>query len=72
MSNWDLTGMKVWGMYLNTFPVSGTVKSSRVKYGGTVQHTVTLDEPLTVFDGRVYDRGTDVLVKHSEVVRVKD
>ena len=71
MSNWDLTGMKVWGMYMNMFPVSGTVKSSRVKYGGEVQHTVSLDEPLTVF-GRVRDRGENVLVDHSEVVRVKD
>ena len=70
MSNWDLTGMKVWGMYLNMFPVSGTVESSRVKYSGDVEHKVLLDEPLTVF-GRVRDRGDVVLVDHYEIVRVK-
>lgn len=71
MSNWDLTGMKVWGTYLDIFPVSGTVQSSRVKYGGTVQHTVTLDEPLTLFS-RVRDRGENVLIDHSDIVRIKD
>jgi hypothetical protein len=36
MSNWNLEGLNVWGMYLDMFPVSGRVELSRVKYGGGV------------------------------------
>ena len=67
MSNWNLEGLKVWGMYLDTFPVSGRVELSRVKYGGGVQHTIVLDNPITVFNN-VRDR---VLLDHGDVVRVK-
>jgi hypothetical protein len=31
------------------FPFSGTVLESRVKYGGQVQHTVELINPIRVF-----------------------
>lgn len=41
---WILDGEKVKGKYLGV-TVSGTVESSRVKYGGKVQYTVVLDEP---------------------------
>ena len=41
---WILDGEKVKGKYLGV-TVSGTVESSRVKYGGNVQYTVVLDEP---------------------------
>ena len=67
MSNWNLEGLKVWGMYLDMFPVSGRVELSRVKYGGGVQHTIVLDNPITVFNN-VRDR---VLLDHGDVVRVK-
>ena len=43
--DWILDGRKVRGEYLGT-PVVGTVESSRVKYGGMVQYTVKLDEPI--------------------------
>jgi hypothetical protein len=36
-------------MYLQAYAVSGLVTESRVKYGGTVQHTVKLDKPMEVF-----------------------
>jgi hypothetical protein len=38
-------GEKLEGSYLGV-PVSGTVQSSRVKYGGDLQYTVLLDEPV--------------------------
>jgi hypothetical protein len=53
------------------FPVSGEVVLSRVCYGGGVQHTVVLEQPLTVF-GRVREAGERVLLDHKDVVRVKD
>jgi len=50
--SWNRTGQHVAGLYLRTYTVTGAVTSSRVKYGGRVQHTVKLDRPVTVF-GRV-------------------
>lgn len=49
---WNREGERVAGMYLKSYTVSGLVTESRVKYGGTIQHTVKLDESITVF-GRV-------------------
>jgi hypothetical protein len=46
---WDLTGRRINGIYLGLFPYTGTVESSRVKYGGRVQHTVVLDHPFKVY-----------------------
>lgn len=51
---WNREGQRVAGMYIKTYAVSGLVTESRVKYGGTVQHTVQLDTPVEVF-GRVAD-----------------
>ena len=47
--SWDLTGQRVTATYLRTVPFTGTVVESRVKYGGTVQHTVELDVPMPIF-----------------------
>lgn len=47
--NWDLTGKRITGLYLGLFPYTGTVMESRVKYGGKVQHTVQVDEPIKVY-----------------------
>lgn len=52
---WDLTGERINGLYMGLFPFTGTVESSRVKYGGAVQHTVKVDEPFKVY-GEVRDR----------------
>ena len=49
MSGWVLEGQRVRGMYHDLFPVEGTVSLSRVCYGGAVQHTVELDEPIMVY-----------------------
>ena len=47
--SWNLEGQRVHGLYLYLFPYAGVVSESRVKYGGAVQHTVELDETITVF-----------------------
>lgn len=52
---WDLTGERINGLYMGLFPYTGTVESSRVKYGGVVQHTVKVDEPFKVY-GEVRER----------------
>jgi len=46
---WQLEGCNVKGKYLDQYPYTGVVTSSRVKYGGKVQHTVKLDTPITVY-----------------------
>ena len=52
---WNLEGKRINGMYLGLWPYTGTVESSRVKYGGAVQHTVVVDEPFKVY-GEVRER----------------
>lgn len=51
---WDRTDQRIKGTYLEMFEVTGVVQSSRIKYGGRVQHTVLLDSPIEVF-GAVRD-----------------
>ena len=46
--------------------VSGTVESSRVKYGGEVQYTVTLDIPVQ-FPWR-REPSSRVLINQSELI----
>ena len=65
---WNLEGLKVEGYYLNEVKVIGKVESSRVKYGGMVQHTVILDEPIQL---KWRNEPTDrVLLDHSYVTKV--
>lgn len=52
---WDLTGERINGLYMGLFPFTGLVESSRVKYGGAVQHTVKVDEPFKVY-GEIRER----------------
>ena len=52
--SWVLEGKRVRGLYLDTIPVEGIVHHSRVAYGGTVDHHITLDTPITVY-GAVRD-----------------
>jgi hypothetical protein len=47
--SWNKEGQRVAGVYLNAYTVQGLVTESRVKYGGKVQHTVQLDQPLQIF-----------------------
>lgn len=44
-----LDGMRVFGMYMGDYAVSGKVWQSRVTYGGNMSHHVTLDNPINVF-----------------------
>lgn len=66
--NWNLEGLNIEAVYLNEFEVSGTVTNSRVKYGGGVEHTVSLAEPVRVY-GRLADR---LLIDHETVTAVKE
>jgi hypothetical protein len=43
---WNYEGLKVSGLYLGEFPVTGTVEMSRVAYGGEVHHYVNLDKAI--------------------------
>jgi hypothetical protein len=52
---WNLAGERINGLYMGLFPYTGTVESSRVKYGGKVQHTVIVDKPFKVY-GEVRER----------------
>ena len=63
---WNLEGQIVRGEYFGS-PVEGVVTESRVKYGGSVQHTVDLFFPITMFG----DERTTVLLDDSEVVHVE-
>lgn len=65
---WNLEGMVVWARYLDEYDVCGRVESSRVKYGGEVQHTIVLSTPINIY-GQLRDR---VLVEHKSVTRVSD
>jgi hypothetical protein len=46
---WDYTGLVVSGLYMGEIPVTGKVRLSRVKYGGTVSHHIDLEPPITVY-----------------------
>jgi len=62
---WNLEGQRVVGVYLDAYTVAGTVIWSRVKYGGTVQHTVQLDQPLELFG----NQRDSVLLDHNELIQ---
>jgi predicted RNA-binding protein associated with RNAse of E/G family len=63
---WNLEGLTVRGEYFG-IPVEGIVTMSRVKYGGSVQHTVDLFFPITVFG----DERTTVLLDADEVTYIE-
>jgi len=57
--SWNREGQRVTGVYLKSYlksyTVIGTVENSRVKYGGTVQHTIQLAQPVEIL-GTLRDR----------------
>ena len=53
--DWNLEGRRINGLYMGLFPFTGTVESSRVKYGGQIQHTILVDQPFKV-NGWTRDR----------------
>lgn len=68
MRIWDLEGLRIEAKYMGEYPVTGRVESSRVKYGGEVQHTVVLDKPIE-FRWRT-EPAERLLVDHKFVERV--
>lgn len=63
---WNLEGLRVKGMYMGEFPVTGKVELSRVKYGGWISHHIALDKPITVYNA-LRDR---VILEHEHVEQV--
>ena len=63
---WNLEGLIVRGEYFGT-KVEGVVTLSRVKFGGSVQHTVDLFFPITMFG----QERTSVLLDANEVAHVE-
>jgi hypothetical protein len=64
--SWNREGNLICGNYMGIFPYAGRVTESRVKYGGSVLHTVKLSPPIQVF-GEVYET---ILVNEEELVIV--
>jgi hypothetical protein len=65
---WNLEGLTVRGTYFG-LPVEGVVTESRVKYGGTVQHTVDLFQPISLFS--TSEHRTTVLLDANEVTFIE-
>lgn len=63
---WNLEGLTVRGEYFGV-PVEGVVTLSRVKYGGSVQHTVELFFPITLFGSE----RTIVLLDSNEITFIE-
>jgi hypothetical protein len=45
---WNRKDQVIKGKYLGQFPYTGVVRDSRVRFGGTVRHTVDLLDPIQV------------------------
>ena len=63
---WNLEGQIVRGEYFGT-KVEGVVTLSRVKFGGSVQHTVDLFFPITMYG----QERTTVLLDANEVTFIE-
>jgi len=66
--SYDREGQVVTGMYLGEHWCVGTVTESRVKYGGRVQHTVELLDPLILPYTTPAANRTRVLLDEEELV----
>ena len=60
--SWDKTGTMITGYYMGTFPYDGIIESTRVCYGGDIQYTVTLNNPICVFG----DMRSTILVRRDK------
>lgn len=67
-NGWDRTGEAVRGYYIGEYYCEGVVQSSRVKYGGKVQHTVKLTKPLLVSQFSEYEEGECILLDDDDVI----
>ena len=66
--SWNKEGQQITAMYQGQ-QVTGTVESSRVKYGGKVQHLLILDKPIQL---RWRTEPTDSLLIDEDKVLVCD
>ena len=64
-NDWNREGQAVSFLYKGSVPCSGKITSSRVLYGGDVQHTVMLDVPTEI---RGYIRNV-VCVQETDLVQ---
>jgi hypothetical protein len=64
---WNLEGQTVRGYYFG-HQVEGVVILSRVKFGGSVQHTVDLFFPITMYG----QERTTVLLDSNEIAYIED
>lgn len=66
--SWNLTGQAAVANYLGN-RVQGIITESRVKYGGAVQHSITL---IAGFDDGIVSReaGGEVLVDGDQILEV--
>ena len=64
--SWNKEGQAISANYLGIMPVTGLVQSSRVKYGGSVQHTVKLDTSINIYGAE----RTTLLIDDTEVTVV--
>ena len=65
---WNKDGSTVKAEYCGT-TFTGMVLESRVKYGGKVQHTLDLFQPISLFS--TSDHRTTVLLEDSEIRHVE-
>ena len=72
MNVWDLEGLCIEAWYLvGVAKVRGLVTHSRVKYGGTVSHHVTLVAGFSACGGKIKRNAGDVvLIEHRDVLCV--
>jgi hypothetical protein len=69
--SWILDGQRVKAKYYGT-SVEGVVTHSRVKYGGEVQYTVELDEPVQLSWATLGDPRTVLLINRSELEHIEE
>lgn len=69
-ASWQREGQFVLGLYLKEYPVTGLVVESRVKYGGVIQHCITLDHDLELptFLWSLREKGSEIFLTESEII----
>jgi hypothetical protein len=71
-SNFDRQGQWIIAKYMGECFVTGVVQETRVKYGGTVQHTIVSDSPAVItHSGEVRPIGTTFLVEEENVTHAE-
>lgn len=67
-SNFDRQGQRVIAKYLDSSFVTGVVVESRVKYGGTTQHSILSDSPTVItYNQEIRPIGSIFLVDENQV-----